>query len=358
MQEDIKSKTIEELAAEFAEMGLPRYAARQVFAWLHQKNAKSFEQMTNISKQNRIKLCEKYYISIPILQKRLVSTLDSTVKYLCELYDGERIECVFMRYHHGNTLCISTQAGCRMGCAFCASTQNGLSRNLTAGEMLSQIQFAQEDLGEKVNNVVLMGIGEPLDNYDNVLRFLTLVRHEDGLNIGHRHISLSTCGLVDKIYALMEERLQVTLSVSLHAPNDEIRSRMMPVNRRWPIEKLLAACKEYGERTGRRISFEYSLVDGVNDSIDNAVELAGRLRGILCHVNLIPVNEIGKKDIHTSRAAHIRAFQKTLEEHGYTVTVRRTLGADINASCGQLRADRGDNIEADRTIGHRQGEKE
>lgn len=334
---DIKSMTLIQLKDEFTALGLPAFRARQVFSWLHQKSAESFEEMTDLSKDLRAVLQEKYYISVAKLEKKFVSDYDETIKYLFRFSDGECVEAVLMKYHHGYSICISTQVGCKMGCTFCATGMGGFFRNLTASEMLSEIQTAQKDQNIRISNIVLMGMGEPLDNYDNVLRFLQLVSSPEGLNIGMRHISLSTCGLVDRIYDLAAQRLQLTLSVSLHAPNDQIRGKTMPVNRKWGVDELLRACRFYAQETGRRISFEYAMIDGVNDMDDCAYELARKLKGMLCHVNLIPVNSVSGSRYQKSGGARLRRFCEILEHHGITATIRRTLGADINASCGQLR---------------------
>ena len=331
---DIKSMTKEEIGAWLKELGEPSFRAGQVFTWLH-RGAGSFEEMTDLPKKLRESLAAKARITRPAVERKQCSALDGTIKYLWRLGDGNCIETVLMRYHHGNTVCISSQVGCRMGCAFCASTLGGKVRDLTPSEMLDQVLFTQLDSGAPISNIVLMGIGEPLDNFDTVLRFLALVNHPDGLNIGMRHISLSTCGLTDKIDKLAEHQLQLTLSVSLHAPDDETRSRIMPVNRAVGVEKLLAACRRYFERTGRRISYEYAMIDGVNDHDWQADLLAERLKGLPSHVNLIPLNEVKESPLKPSR--RVAAFQKRLEGHGITVTVRRKLGGDIDASCGQLR---------------------
>lgn len=333
---DIKSLMPQELKAFLTDLGEPAYRANQVFSWLH-KGVTSFDEMTDLSLPLREKLKDNAEIIFPIVKKRLVSHIDNTLKYLYGFKDGENVESVLMSYHHGNTICISTQAGCRMNCAFCASSLKGLSRSLAPSEMLSQIITTQNDSGRHISNVVLMGIGEPLDNYDNVLKFLHILTVPGGLNIGQRHISLSTCGIVDRIYDLMKENLQITLSVSLHAPNDEIRSRIMPVNRRWNVNELLKACRDYIDVTHRRISFEYALIDGVNDTPQCARELAAKLRGMLCHVNLIPANKVLERGVVKSSDSAIKRFYNILSECGITVTVRRTLGEDINASCGQLR---------------------
>ena len=336
MPADIKSMYEEELKEEFAKMGEPAYRAGQVYKWLHE-GVKSFDEMTNISKKLRERLMENYYISNAAIEKKLISAYDDTKKYLFSFSDGEMVESVLMKYHHGYTSCISTQVGCKMGCTFCATGKSGFSRNLTASEMIAQLQTEQQDNNIRISNIVLMGMGEPLDNFENVIRFLKLVSSENGMNIGMRHISLSTCGIVPKIYELADMKLQLTLSVSLHAPNDQIRSRTMPVNRKYNIDELLKACQYYVRQTNRRISFEYAMIDGVNDSVANAEELAKRLKGILSHVNLIPVNAVKGTGYEKSKKESIRRFIAVLERAGITATVRRTLGSDINASCGQLR---------------------
>ncbi len=333
---DLKDLEYTELEPFFMEMGEPRFRAKQVFEWLH-RGVRSVDGMTNLSKATRAKLAEKSFISTLSIREKYISKLDGTIKYLFELQDGNCIESVVMRYKHGITICISSQVGCRMGCGFCASTIGGLYRNLTPGELLNQVIFAQEDIGERISNIVMMGIGEPLDNYGNVIKFLHNVNHSAGLNIGYRHISLSTCGLVDKIYDLARENLPVTLSVSLHAPNDAIRSQIMPVNRRFPIAELMRACRAYIETTTRRISFEYALIAGMNDSLEQAEELARLVKGMLCHVNLIPVNKVEERQYEKSKAQTIRGFQQRLLDLGVNATVRRELGSDISASCGQLR---------------------
>ena len=329
--------TKQELTESFKGLGMPKYRADQVYQWLHAKGAESFDEMTNISKELRAALLQNYYIFGVTIEKKLVSAYDDTVKYLYRLADGEYIESVLMHYHHGWTICISTQAGCRMGCTFCATGMGGLARNLRPAEMLSQITTAQRDNGIRISNIVLMGMGEPLDNFDNVMRFLDLVSDLEGVGIGMRHISLSTCGVVSRIYELIERRPQFTLSVSLHAPNDRLRGEMMPINRKWGVDELLEACRAYAEATHRRISFEYSLIRGKNDTDDCARELAGKLKGMLCHVNLIPVNTVKGNSYERSSQKQIERFIRILEGSGITATVRRTLGADINASCGQLR---------------------
>ena len=331
---DIKSMTQQELARFLKELGEPAFRAKQVFTWLH-RGVTSFDDMTNLSKPLREKLAARCFITAPTVARKQESRLDGTIKYLWELSDGNCIETVLMQYHHGNTVCISSQVGCRMGCAFCASTIAGKVRDLRPSEMLDQVLFTQLDSGREVSNIVLMGIGEPLDNMENVLRFLELVNHPDGMNIGMRHISLSTCGVVPGIDALAEKELQLTLSVSLHAPDSETRSRIMPVNRAYDVELLFDACHRYFQRTGRRISFEYAMIDGVNDNDWQADLIAKKLRGMPGHVNLIPLNDVVESPYKPSR--RIAAFQKRLESHGITATVRRSLGGDIDASCGQLR---------------------
>lgn len=337
-KQDIRSMNLQELTKEIAELELPKYRASQIYKWVQQSGVSSFDEMSNIGKSLQQTLSESYTLCSPKIDTKLVSDIDGTVKYLFDLSDGEFVESVVMKYKYGYTICISTQLGCKMGCTFCASAIGGFKRNLTPGEMLSEIMTAQNDLGVIISHVVLMGTGEPLDNYDNVMRFLELVTDENGLNISMRHISLSTCGIVPKIYELAEKKLGLTLSVSLHAPNDNIRSRSMPVNEKWNIDELLEACRYYTKLTSRRISFEYAMIKGLNDSDECANELAGRLRGMLCHVNLIPVNNVRENNYIKSDENRLKQFSAILEKHGLTVTVRRTLGSDINASCGQLRA--------------------
>lgn len=333
---DIRSLYLDELEQIMSEMGEPRFRAGQIFSWL-QAGVENFDEMTDIPAKLRVKLKESYYIVTVNIKKRLESDIDDTVKYLYEMHDGELVESVLMKYNHGYSVCISTQVGCRMGCSFCASGLNGLKRDLSASEMLAQITAAQKDYGIRISNVVLMGMGEPMDNLDNVIRFLKLVSHEKGLNIGLRHISVSTSGVVTGIYRLLEEKMPITLSISLHAPNDEIRSSMMRVNKKWNIAELLKACKDYIKATGRRISFEYAVVSGVNDSNENAHELARLLKGMLCHVNLIPVNPVKENSYKKPDRARIEHFCKLLNSLGINTTIRRTLGSDIDASCGQLR---------------------
>lgn len=331
---DLKSMTLEELGGLMKEWGQPAFRARQIFQWLH-RGVESFDEMSNLSRELRAELARTCLLTVPVVERKQESAQDGTIKYLWKLGDGNCIETVLMRYHHGNTVCVSCQVGCRMGCAFCASTLGGKVRDLTAAEILDQVLFTQKDSGLPVSNIVMMGIGEPLDNWDNVLRFLTLVNHPDGLNIGMRHISLSTCGLVKQIDKLADLGLQLTLSVSLHAPEDELRSRLMPVNRSVGVERLMESCRRYFEITGRRISYEYAMIDGVNDSDAQADRLAALLRGQPGHVNLIPLNNVEESPLRPSR--RVKEFQKRLESHGITATVRRRLGSDIDASCGQLR---------------------
>lgn len=334
---DIKSMTIPELESFLTELKQPKFRAKQIFSWLHEKRVLSFNEMTNLPASLRELLKENCTITSLTVERKLVSQLDGTVKYLYRLADGQHIESVRMAYEHGISLCISSQVGCKMGCAFCASTKAGFVRNLTASEILEQVYAAGRDAGERIGSIVMMGIGEPLDNFDQVMRFLELVSDPNGLNLSHRHISLSTCGVVDRIRELAEKDLQITLSISLHATDDAARSAIMPVNRRWNMEELLDACREYTDRTHRRISYEYALISGVNDSRKQAEELAALLKGMLCHVNLIPVNYVKEAGYQKSSKGRIYEFQKVLNDRGVNATVRRTLGADINAACGQLR---------------------
>ena len=332
----ISSLTLAELTAELKALGQPGFRAKQIFHWVHQKLVTEFSAMTDQPKTLLAKLEETFYIAAPQIERRQEAK-DGTVKYLLRMADGNCIETVVMRYHYGITVCVSTQVGCRMGCAFCASTIAGKVRDLTPSEMLDQVLFTQLDSGREISNIVLMGIGEPLDNYDNVMKFLNILSSEQGYNLSLRHLSLSTCGLVDRIYELAAHKSGLTLSISLHAPNDEIRSRPMPINNRYPIDELLKACRYYFQQTGRRISFEYALIEGVNDEICHANELADRLKGMAAHVNLIPVNPVKERGFKRGSRQRIEAFQKTLEKRGVNATIRRELGADINAACGQLR---------------------
>ena len=333
---NLKSMTIPELTALFKELGQPAFRAKQVFTWLH-KGVRSYEEMTNLPASLRQTLSQQHPICPPEVVRRQESRKDGTVKYLWRLSDGNCVETVLMRYHYGNTVCISTEVGCRMGCAFCASTLGGLVRRLEPFEMLDQVLFTQVDSGLPISHIVLMGIGEPLDNFENVMRFLELVNSPDGMNISMRHISLSTCGLVPKIDELAEKKLQLTLSVSLHAPSDETRDTIMPVNRAYPTEELLAACRRYYAATNRRISFEYAMIHGVNDRPEDARLLLKRLRGLPAHMNLIPLNHVEESPLKPSTRKAVMEFQNILEQGGVPATVRRTLGGDIDASCGQLR---------------------
>lgn len=333
---NLKSLTQAEIGAVLKALGQPAFRAKQVYTWLH-KGVRSYDEMTNLPKQLRDVLSEQYPICAPEVVRKQESQKDGTIKYLWKLSDGNCVETVLMRYHYGNTVCISTEVGCRMGCAFCASTLGGLVRKLEPFEMLDQVLFTQVDSGLPIGHIVLMGIGEPLDNFDNVMRFLELVNSEDGMNISMRHISLSTCGLVPGIDKLAEKKLQLTLSVSLHAPTDEIRNTIMPVNKAYPTEELLAACRRYYDKTGRRISFEYAMINGVNDTEEAARILLKRLRGMGAHMNLIPLNHVEESPLKPSTKQAVKRFQEILEEGGIPATVRRTLGGDIDASCGQLR---------------------
>lgn len=335
---DIKSMTLEEIEEIISNLSLPKFRAKQIFEWLQVNGAMSYDEMSNLPKTLRTQLSEKYPIKYCKIELKQVSKIDSTVKYLFRLCDGNFIESVLMKYKYGYTLCISSQVGCKMGCAFCASTKSGCVRNLFPSEMIGQIHAAQRDMNIRVSHVVMMGMGEPLDNFDNAMRFLSLVGDDNGLNLSIRNISLSTCGVVPRIYDLLDRHLQLTLSVSLHAPNDEMRSKVMPINKKYPISELIKACKKYTEITSRRISFEYAMIKNVNDSDECARELAGLLRGMLCHVNLIPANEIVESNHKRSSNERLERFSSILNSYGINVTVRRSLGSDIDASCGQLRS--------------------
>lgn len=330
---NLKDLTFDELQNFIKEEGEPTFRAKQIYAWLY-KGIENFEEMTNISKSLIAKLKEKAFISVPRICAKYISK-DGTVKYVWQLSDGELIESVVMEYKHGRSICISTQVGCNMGCKFCASTVGGKRRDLTAGEIIDQIMFAEKDLGIRISNVVMMGIGEPLDNYDNVIKFLKNVGNPEGLNIGYRHISLSTCGLADKIIKLANEKMPVTLSLSLHAPTDELRESIMPVNKRFKINDIISACREYIKITGRRVSFEYTLIQGVNDTAMHANKLCDIIKGMQCHVNLIPVNE-ARENMVRSGKENVKKFLDILTGRGVNATVRRQLGNDIKASCGQL----------------------
>ncbi len=332
----LKSMTLGEMTAHLKALGQPAFRATQLYTWLH-KGACSYDEMTNLPKSLRDALAQSDPLYVPEAVRRQESARDGTIKYLWKLSDGNCVETVLMRYHYGNTVCISSEVGCRMGCAFCASTLGGLVRRLEPHEMLDQVIFTQRDAKLPISHIVLMGIGEPLDNFDNVMRFLELVNSAEGMNISMRHISLSTCGIVPKIDALAQKKLQLTLSVSLHAPSDEIRSRIMPVNRAYPVDELLDACRRYYEATSRRVSFEYAMIDGVNDTPECAKLLLKKLKGLGAHVNLIPLNHVAESPLQPSSRRAVAEFQRILLDGGISATVRRTLGGDIDASCGQLR---------------------
>lgn len=334
---DIKSLSFEELINEIIKLGLPKFRAGQIYQWLHKNGVGSFDEMSNISKQLREKLKENYFIPSCEIEDKYISSIDETVKYLFKLYDGEYVESVVMKYKYGYTICVSSQVGCKMGCKFCASTLAGFKRNLLPAEMESQIHSAQNDLGIRISHIVMMGIGEPLDNYDNVIKFLKTVNNENGLNISLRDVTVSTCGVVNRIYDLINENMPLTLTLSLHAPNDRLRSSMMPINDKWGVDEVIKACREYAVKTKRRVSFEYTLINGVNDTSECAKELASKLHGFISHVNLIPVNDVEERGNVRSTDKAIRNFQDILKSLGINATIRRTLGKDINASCGQLR---------------------
>ena len=338
MKPDIKSYTFEELKKIITEeLGEKAFRAEQIYRWLHVALCTSFDEMTNISAGLRERLKERFDMSVLVKEQLQVSKLDGTAKYLFKLSDGNRIESVLMKYKHGNSVCISSQAGCRMGCKFCASTLDGLARSLLPGEMLEQIYRIQADTGERVDNIVIMGCGEPLDNFENVTKFLRMISDDKGLNISQRNITLSTCGLVPRIRELAELNLQITLAISLHAPNDTIRKTIMPVANKYSIEELLSACEYYFEKTGRRITFEYSLISGVNDSLKEARELSERIKHINSHVNLIPINPIKERSFKQGTQGEIYEFKNLLEKNKINVTIRREMGRDIQGACGQLR---------------------
>lgn len=337
MKKDILSLNLEELTAEILALGQPKFRAKQIYRWLHKVFVTDFSQMSDLSLELRRILDDNFVIFQCSIEKKLISEYDGTIKYLFRLYDGEYIESVLMKYKYGYTVCVSSQVGCRMGCTFCASTLSGVVRSLEASEILSQVYSISRDNDIRVSHVVMMGMGEPFDNYDNVLKFLRMITDENGVNISMRHISVSTCGIIPAIYRIMEEKLQFTLSISLHAPNNKLRTSMMPVNKKYPVEELIDACRKYTLNTSRRISFEYSLVNGVNDTPECAEELAKLLKGMLCHINLIPINEVTETGCKKSSPERVRRFADILASKGFAVTVRRELGSDINAACGQLR---------------------
>lgn len=337
MSIDILSMTLEEMTQAFAELEIQKFRAKQIYEWFHRHLACDYSEMSNIPKSLRDELSKKFPIYSCEIERKQVSKLDSTVKYLFRLHDGDFVESVVMKYKYGYTICVSSQVGCKMGCAFCASTLGGFKRSLLPGEILSQLYRAQKDLGERISHIVLMGMGEPLDNFENVMRFLALITDEKGLNISMRNISLSTCGIVPKVEELLKRKMQLTLSISLHAPSNELRSGIMPINKKYDVDKLLAACRKYAAETSRRISFEYAMLSGVNDSDECARLLASKLKGMLCHVNLIPVNEVAESPFKPSSAERVERFVSILSSNGINATVRRKLGSDIDASCGQLR---------------------
>ncbi len=334
---DIMSFDIDEICSEIAKIGEKTFRAKQIYEWLHVKLVADFDEMTNLSKDLREKLKANYCINMPKIVEIYKSKIDGTRKYLFQMQDGSIIESVLMKYNHGNSVCISSQVGCRMGCKFCASTIDGLERNLLPSEMLGQIYTIQKDLGERISNIVIMGSGEPFDNFDNFNKFVKLITSENGLNISSRNITVSTCGLVDRIIQLADMKLQITLAISLHSPNDELRRTIMPIANKYSINQIIEACRYYFEKTGRRITFEYSLIEGVNDSEAQAMELIDLVKGLNCHINLIPVNPIKERDYRHSSKEYIKKFQNILEKNRINATIRREMGADINAACGQLR---------------------
>lgn len=342
---DIKSMTLSEIEEAFVEFNVPKYRAKQVFDWLQVNCAFSYDEMTNVPKALRTELAQKFPIYTCDIELKQVSKIDGTVKYLFRLHDGNFIESVLMKYKYGYTLCVSSQVGCKMGCVFCASTKGGCIRNLQPSEILGQIHAAQRDMNIRVSHIVMMGMGEPLDNFENTLRFLYLATDEKGLNLSMRNISLSTCGIVPRIYDLLDKKLQLTLSVSLHAPNDEMRSGVMPINKKYPVAELIKACRDYTKQTSRRISFEYAMIKDNNDSDECAYELAALLKGMLCHVNLIPANEINESDHKRSTNDRLNRFMNILNSRGINTTIRRSLGSDIAASCGQLRSKHNKEVE-------------
>ena len=337
MSRDILSMTLEEMTQSFAYMGIQKFRAKQIYEWLHRHLACDYNEMLNIPKSLRDELSGKFPLYNCEIERKQVSKLDGTVKYLFRLHDGDFVESVVMKYKYGYTICVSSQVGCKMGCAFCASTLGGFKRSLYAGEILSQLYRAQKDIGERISHIVLMGMGEPLDNFDNVMRFLALISDEKGLNISMRNISLSTCGIVPKVEELLKKKMQLTLSISLHAPSNELRSRIMPINKKYDVDELLAVCRRYAAETSRRISFEYSMLSGVNDSDECAKLLASKLKGMLCHVNLINVNFVEERGLMPTTPERIKRFSDILTSRGINTTLRRSLGKEINAACGQLR---------------------
>ena len=334
---NLKDYTQSELEEILLNLGEPKFRAKQIFKWLYD-GAETYDEMTNIPKNLKEKLSKEFSVNNLKIEQKFISCIDETRRYLLQLDDGNFIESVLMKYHHGYTICVSTQVGCAMGCAFCASTRGGKVRNLTAGEIIGQVMTVQKDLGERISNIVMMGMGEPLDNFDNVMTFLENINNPLGINIGHRHISLSTCGLADRMKELADKQLQITLSVSLHAPNDKKRSEIMPINKKYNIAALMEACRYYTEVTNKRISFEYTLIRGVNDTAEEARELLKLVSGMLCHINLIPVNEVKETGFISSDKKSVENFRQILEKGGIPATVRREMGSDISAACGQLRA--------------------
>ena len=334
---DIKNLTLDELEQEIINIGEAKFRAKQIFNWLHQKNVESFDEMSNISKDFKENLKNKFKITQIDIVDKLVSNIDKTTKYLFKLENNYIIESVLMKYSYGNAVCISSQVGCRMGCKFCASTLDGLERSLTSAEMLSQIYKIQKDSNQKIRSIVLMGSGEPFDNFDNFLKFIEIINHKDGLNIGQRHITVSTCGIVPKIYELADKKMQINLALSLHSPTDEGRKNIMPIAKKYTIKEIVDACKYFANTTKRRVTYEYALISGVNDREEDAKEIIKLLKGSLSHINLIPVNDVKERNYIKSSKSQIKKFADTLTKAGIETTVRRELGSDINAACGQLR---------------------
>ena len=334
---DIKNLTLDELEQEIVNMGEAKFRAKQIFSWLHQKNVSSFDEMSNISKDFREKLNNRFKMTNIEIVDKLISSVDKTTKYLFKLENNHIIESVLMKYSYGNAVCISSQVGCRMGCTFCASTLDGLERNLTTAEMVSQIYKIQQDSKEKIRSIVLMGSGEPFDNFHNFLKFIEIINHKDGLNIGQRHITVSTCGIVPKIYELADKKLQINLALSLHAPTDEKRKSIMPIAKKYTVREIVEACKYFAKTTKRRVTYEYALIAGVNDTEEDAKEIIKLLKGSLAHINLIPVNDVKERNYIKSSKEQIKNFATLLKNAGIETTIRRELGSDINAACGQLR---------------------